>query len=109
MQEGNDWILPNEMNATRFCWDSHWLEIWFNHLFHSMVPNGVTMAMDSEKRQAAYQCNTGAFMVLRSKSKRHVILMTSPERTCYVTIITNENRYVSCRDRTGDLTRVKGA
>ncbi len=31
MQEGNDWILPNEMNANRFFWDSHWLEIWFNH------------------------------------------------------------------------------
>ncbi len=29
MQEGNDWILPNEMNANRFFWDSHWLEIWF--------------------------------------------------------------------------------
>jgi hypothetical protein len=51
MQEGNDWILPNEMNANRFFWD--WLEIWLNHLFHSMGPNGVTVAMDSEKRQAA--------------------------------------------------------
>jgi hypothetical protein len=54
MQEGNDWILPNEMNANLFFWDSYRLEIWFNHLFHSMGPNGVTMAMDSDKRQAAY-------------------------------------------------------
>jgi hypothetical protein len=28
MQEGKNWILPKEMNANRFFWDSHWLEIW---------------------------------------------------------------------------------
>jgi hypothetical protein len=25
-----NWILPQEMNANRFFWDSHWLEIWSN-------------------------------------------------------------------------------
>jgi hypothetical protein len=32
MQGGNNWILPKEINANRFFWDSHWLEIWKNHL-----------------------------------------------------------------------------
>ncbi len=28
MQGGKNWILPKEMNANRFFWDFHWLEIW---------------------------------------------------------------------------------
>ncbi len=32
MQGGKNWILPIEINANRFFWDSHWLEIWSNHL-----------------------------------------------------------------------------
>jgi hypothetical protein len=47
MQEGKNWILPKQMNANRFFWDSHWLEIWSNHLFPSMGPNGEIVAMDS--------------------------------------------------------------
>jgi hypothetical protein len=30
MQGGKNWILPKEINAKRFFWDSHWLEIWKN-------------------------------------------------------------------------------
>ncbi len=26
MQGGKNWILPKEMNANRFFWDSHWLQ-----------------------------------------------------------------------------------
>jgi hypothetical protein len=33
MQGGKNWIFPKEMNANRFFWDSHWLEIWSNHIF----------------------------------------------------------------------------
>ncbi len=40
MQEGKNWILPKEMNAYRFFWDSHWLEIWSNHFCPSTGPNG---------------------------------------------------------------------
>jgi hypothetical protein len=47
MQGGKNWILPKEMKANRFFWDSHWLEIWSNHLFPSMEPNGGIVAMDS--------------------------------------------------------------
>jgi hypothetical protein len=28
MQGGKNWISPKEMNANRFFWNSHWLEIW---------------------------------------------------------------------------------
>jgi hypothetical protein len=35
------------MNANRFFWDSHWLEIWSNHFYPSMGPNGGSVAMDS--------------------------------------------------------------
>jgi hypothetical protein len=45
MQGGKNWILPKEMNANRFFWDSHWLEIWSNHLFPSMEPNGGSVAI----------------------------------------------------------------
>jgi hypothetical protein len=27
MQGGKNWILPKYINANRFFWDSHWLEI----------------------------------------------------------------------------------
>jgi hypothetical protein len=46
-QGGKNWFLPNEMNANRFFWDSHWLEIWSNHFYPSMGPNGGSVAMDS--------------------------------------------------------------
>jgi hypothetical protein len=32
MQGGKNLILPKEINANRFFWESHWLEIWINHL-----------------------------------------------------------------------------
>ena len=48
MQGGKNWIFPKEMNANRFFWDSHWLEIWSNHFCPSMGPNGGIVAMDSE-------------------------------------------------------------
>ena len=49
MQGGKNWILPKEMTANRFFWDSHWLEIWSNHLCPSMGPNGGSVAVDSGK------------------------------------------------------------
>jgi hypothetical protein len=39
--------LPKEINANRFFWDSHWLEIWSNHFCPSMGPNGGSVDMDS--------------------------------------------------------------
>jgi hypothetical protein len=48
MQGGKNWFLPKEMNANRFFWDSHWLEIWSNHFYPSMGPNGGSVAMDSQ-------------------------------------------------------------
>jgi hypothetical protein len=50
MQGGKNRFLPKEMNANRFFWDSHWLEIWSNHFYPSMDPNGGSVAMDSGKR-----------------------------------------------------------
>jgi len=49
MQGGKNWILPKYINANRFFWDSHWLEIWSNHLCPSMGPNGGIVAMDSAR------------------------------------------------------------
>jgi hypothetical protein len=49
-QGGKNWILPKEMNANRFFWDSHWLEIWPNQLFPSMGPNGGIVDMDGLRR-----------------------------------------------------------
>jgi hypothetical protein len=48
MQGGKNLFLPKEMNANRFFWDSHWLEIWSkNHFCPSMGPNGGSVATDS--------------------------------------------------------------
>jgi hypothetical protein len=47
MHGGKNWILPKEMNASRFFWDCHLLEIWSTHLCPSMGPNGGIVAMDS--------------------------------------------------------------
>jgi hypothetical protein len=47
MQGGKNRILPKYINANRFFWDSHWLEIWSNHFCPSMGLNGVSVATDS--------------------------------------------------------------
>jgi hypothetical protein len=44
MQGDKNWILPKQINANRFFWDPHWLEIWSNHLCPSMGPNGGSVA-----------------------------------------------------------------
>jgi hypothetical protein len=49
MQGSKNWILPKEMNANWFFWDSHWLEIWPNHFCPSMGQNGGSVATDSGK------------------------------------------------------------
>jgi hypothetical protein len=60
MQGGKNWFLPKEMNANRFFWDSHWLEIWSNHFYPSMGPNGGSVAMDSgvNKYRGTYSIHT---------------------------------------------------
>ncbi len=50
MLGGKNWILPKEINANRFFWDSHWLEIWSNHLCPSMGPNVGSEAMDYDRK-----------------------------------------------------------
>jgi hypothetical protein len=47
MQGGKNWIFPKYINANRFFWDSHWLEIWSNHFCPSMGLNGGSVATDS--------------------------------------------------------------
>jgi hypothetical protein len=47
MQGGKNRILPKYINANRFFWDSHWLEIRSNHFCPSMGPNGGSVATDS--------------------------------------------------------------
>jgi hypothetical protein len=47
MQGGKNWTLPKEMNANRFFWDSHLLEIWSNRFCPSMGSNEGSVAMDS--------------------------------------------------------------
>jgi hypothetical protein len=59
MQGGKNWFLPKEMNANRFFWDSHWLEIWSNHFYPSMGPNGGSVAMDSESCSI---CNSQSYV-----------------------------------------------
>jgi hypothetical protein len=58
MQGGKNWFLPKDMNANRFFWDSHWLEIWSNHFYPSMGPNGGSVAMDSVVYSSLSLCDT---------------------------------------------------
>ncbi len=53
MQKHKNWILPKDINAKRFFWDSHWLEIWKNHLWSSLGPNEGSVAMDSDDKAFA--------------------------------------------------------
>jgi hypothetical protein len=47
IQDGQNWILQKEINADRFFWDSHWLEIRKCPLCLSMGPNGGSAASAS--------------------------------------------------------------
>ncbi len=49
MQGDKRLILPKEVNANRSFGDSHWLEIWQNHLCPLMGPNGRSVSMDFEE------------------------------------------------------------
>ncbi len=51
MQGGKNWNFPKEINANRFFWDSHLLEIWSNHFFLFMGPYGRSVAMDSVSKR----------------------------------------------------------
>jgi hypothetical protein len=64
MQGDKNWFLPKEMNANWFFWDSHWLEIWSNHFYPSMGPNGGSVAMDSGVHNAVQE-NPKNFSTLR--------------------------------------------
>jgi hypothetical protein len=67
MQGGKNWFLPKEMNANRFFWDSHWLEIWSNHFYPSMGPNGGSVATDSVDGKAyCHACYKLNFLVNQS-------------------------------------------
>jgi hypothetical protein len=77
MQGGKNWLLPKEMNANRFFWDSHWLEIWSNHFYPSMGPNGGSVAMDSgvevslvliQLRERTKEATSGVFNVRDRRS-----------------------------------------
>ncbi len=68
MQGGKNWFLPKEMNANRFFWDSHSLEIWSNHFYPSMGPNGGSVAMDSvQTLKARFESRRPFFEMLRGK------------------------------------------
>jgi hypothetical protein len=66
MQGGKNWFLPKEMNANRFFWDSHWLEIWSNHFYPSMGTNGGSVAVDSVSTDMLFR---SLFIALRSKNE----------------------------------------
>jgi hypothetical protein len=51
MQGGKNRILPKKINANRFFWDSHWLDIWSNHFCPSIGPNGGSVATYSGDRK----------------------------------------------------------
>ncbi len=58
MQGGKNCILPEEINENQFSWDSHWLEIWKNHLCPSMGQNGGRVSKEM------HQCNLKSVIYL---------------------------------------------
>ncbi len=83
MQGCKNWILQKDINANRFFWDSHWLEIWTNHLCPSMGANGGRVAMDSGHRlfkDTSCSCISNAIFSWHSRFKiKTKMLMTSSE------------------------------
>ncbi len=63
MQGGKNWILPKEINANRFFWDSPWLEIWKKP--SSKGPNSGSLAMDSGSGRIVVKCYTGQVLPSR--------------------------------------------
>ncbi len=66
MQGGKNWILPKQVNANRFFWDSHWLEIWSNHFCPSMGLNGGSVATDSGRHHTGYAPSHASYMIWRT-------------------------------------------
>ncbi len=48
MQGGQNWILPKDINANGFFWDSHWIKMWKNHHSPSMGLSEGSVASASE-------------------------------------------------------------
>ena len=70
MQGGKNWFLPKEMNENRFFWDSHWLEIWSNHFYPSMGPNGGSVAMDKHPGAATLSPRMNNARILETENKK---------------------------------------
>ncbi len=69
MQGGKNWILPKYINANRFFWDSHWLEIWSNHFCPSTGPNGGCVATDSGQKEQGLSAQPASLRCLPLGSK----------------------------------------
>ncbi len=94
MQGGKNWILPKETNANRFFCDSHWLEIWKNHVCPSMGRNGGIVAMDLFLFQCANTIGAGGIgapiVVARGASVRQYIgapMPLSANRQCLPSMV----------------------
>ncbi len=70
MQGGQSWILPKEINANRFFWDSHWLKIW------KKPPNGGSAAMESGSSSATSTSSRSASWVGRFHPNHLKLLFT---------------------------------
>jgi hypothetical protein len=69
MQGGKNWIFPKYINANRFFWDSHWLEIWSNHFCPSMGLNGGSVATDSGETNEPYDYAAGQVVIVYEQSR----------------------------------------
>ncbi len=76
MQGGKNWFLPKEMNANRFFWDSHWLEIWSNHFYPSMGPNGGSVLRGYGLRETIHMTHQGEMLRHRARRLYPTILIT---------------------------------
>ncbi len=101
MQGGKNWIFPKEKNANRFFGDSHWLEIWSNHLYPSMGPNVGSVAMDYDRKDRPASLRPTAFIVLnflmitlRTKVQRNFV-----KHVCFdfVTTFVGDLRFIQGR------------
>jgi hypothetical protein len=93
MQGDKNRILPKEMNLNRSFWDSHWLEIWSNHLFPSMGLDGRSVTMDSGElnlrtTRGICICKIICWTMLKT-TKRSLVISSGAVRKSTLTIISN--------------------